>query len=67
MNKLIWEIVGIVVFLCIWFGFVGPYCISAPVTVLVIGWVAITLVLFVVALIKTIKFIKKTIKNGDEE
>lgn len=41
------KIATILVLLVVWFGLVGPYCISAPYTELVLGWIFSTLVVVV--------------------
>lgn len=46
-NEMIAKIAAILVLLVVWFGFVGPYCISAPYTELVLGWIFTTLVVVV--------------------
>lgn len=35
------------VLIVVWFGIIGPYCISAPHTELVLGWLLATLVVIV--------------------
>ncbi len=37
-GEIVFKVLGAIVFLLAWFGFVGPACVSATSDVLVVGW-----------------------------
>ena len=45
MMKLFYLIGGLLGFLVVWLGIIGPFCISAASTPLVIGWIVATLLI----------------------
>jgi hypothetical protein len=67
MTKFYYKLVGIVLFLVAWFGFIGPYCISAALNETVFGYIIATVLLafpFVKFVISTfVEFFKSFSKN----
>jgi hypothetical protein len=54
----VFKVLGAIAFLIIWFGFVGPSCVSAPSDALVVGWYLFTAIMTAVSIKISIRKIK---------
>lgn len=60
---MVYKIGGLVAFLVVWLGFIGPYCMSADSAELTVGYTVLTFILVLVAINK----IYKRLKSGDND
>jgi len=65
--SLYYKISALLVALVMWFGFIGPYCVSSKSNELVLGWYGVTILLFPVVIATGIKMFKSFIERLSNE
>ena len=65
--SLYYKVISLIIALVIWFGFVGPYCVSSKANELVIGWYAVTIILAPVFVKTVYNIIKNFIERISNE
>ena len=65
--SLYYKISTLLVALVMWFGFIGPYCVSSKSNELVLGWYGVTILLFPVVIATGIKMFKSFIERLSNE